>query len=155
MLKDLCKLDLEWRKIALKICRDKMLADDLVNDMYIKMHRLNPDKWNKHYISYSIYHLYLNHIKKSKDTLYLEDLNIEEIENTNFTTEQRKRLDTILDEIGLLDREILLHTHEKSLRKTADVLLMSHGKLHYKKKNALEKLLNTNGIKQWKHEERQ
>ena len=102
MLKELSKLDSEWRKIALKICNNKMLSDDLVNDMYLKMHKLNPKTWN--------------------------------------------------NELGLIDREILLHTHEKSLRKTANDLLMSYGKVNYKKKNALKKLINTDGVKNWKQE---
>ena len=152
MLKELSKLDSEWRKIALKICNNKMLSDDLVNDMYLKMHKLNPKTWNKHYISYSIYHQYLNHIKKDRETLYIEDLNINNLQSDDFNIEDRKRIDSILNELGLIDREILLHTHEKSLRKTANDLLMSYGKVNYKKKNALKKLINTDGVKNWKQE---
>ena len=76
MLKEISKLDSEWRKIALKICGNKYLADDLVNDMYLKMHKIKPKNFNKHYISYSIYHQFLNYINKNKNTIYLEDVNI-------------------------------------------------------------------------------
>jgi DNA-directed RNA polymerase specialized sigma24 family protein len=152
MLEELAKLDKEWRLIALKICGNKSLADDLVNDMYIKMHDRQPPKFNRHYISYAIYHLYLNHIKKQAKTLFLEDVDYVETDENNYTTEIRIKVDNILNEIGFFDREILLHTHEKSLRKTAEALAMNYGKLFYQKKIALEKLLDTEGIKTWKDE---
>ena len=38
MLEELCKRDDEWRKIALKICGDKNIADDVVQQMYISIY---------------------------------------------------------------------------------------------------------------------
>lgn len=151
MLEEISKFDSEWRKIALKICGDKMLADDLVNDMYLKMYDLKPQSFNKSYISYSLYHQFLNLLKENKSTVCLENYHLNNY-NEEDNTDLRLRLDSILDEIGLLDREILLHTHEKSLRDTSKELFMSHTKLHYKKKIALDKLKNTQGIKIWKNE---
>lgn len=152
MLLELSKRDTEWRKIALKICGCPTLADDLVNDMYLKMYKLQPEKFNNSYISYAIYHLYLNHLKEQSKTRFIEDITPLNLSNDDSNINERKRLNDILDELGLLDREILLHTHEKSLRETCEDLFMSYGKLHYKKKVALEKLENTNGIKKWKNE---
>jgi len=152
MLKELSKRDSEWRKIAFKICGNKMLADDLVNDMYLKMHKIQPKELKTHYISYAIYHLFLNRIEKDKKTLSLDsfvNFNLTEDENN---TEDRQRMNEILNEIGLLDREILLHTHENSLRKVSEKINMSHVKLFRKKKIAIDRLNNTNGIKKWKNE---
>ena len=152
MLEEISKLDSEWRKIALKICGNKYLADDLVNDMYLKMHKIKPKNFNKHYISYSIYHQFLNYINKNKNTIYLEDVNTSKISYNESETDVRIRINKALDELGLLDKEMLLHTHEKSLRKVAEYLDMSYGKVNYMKKNALEKLENTKEIKNWKNE---
>lgn len=152
MLEELSKFDSDWRKIALKICGCKQLADDLVNDMYLKMHELKPKSFNRHYISYSIYHQFLNYKKQNEKTISIEQYHFKNY--TDNTLEIRKRVNEILDELGIIDREILLHTHEKSLRDTSKELFMSHTKLHYKKQIALEKLLNTNGVKLWKHERR-
>lgn len=154
VLNELCKLDDEWRLIALKICKDKQLADDLVNDMYLKMHDLKPKTWNKHYISYAMYHLYIDYIRKNTKTVFLEDIDYKTRVEENYTTEMRKRIDNILNELGLFDREILLHTHEKSLRKTGEELLMSYGKVHYRKLQALEKFLETQGVKLLRDEQR-
>ena len=151
MLEELAKLDSEWRKIATKICGNKDLADDMVQDMYIKMHRLQPKYWNKHYISYAIYHLFINHIKESKKTVYLEDILFTDTEDSEITKD-RLRIIKVLDEVSIVDKQVLLATHEKSLREASKDLFMSHMTLHNKKKKAFEKLLNTNGIKEWKDE---
>ena len=37
MLKELCKRDTQWRKMALQICNNATLADDIVQDMYVKL----------------------------------------------------------------------------------------------------------------------
>jgi|SRR5690554_600238 len=153
ILKELSKLDGEWRLIALKICGDPALADDLVSDMYLKMHNLKPKNWNKHYISYSIYHQFIDGIRKKSKLMYLEDVPYDAKADQNETTKMRKRINNILNELSLFDREILLHTHEKSLRKTGEDLLMSYGKVHYRKQQAFEKLLETKGVKLLRYEQ--
>ena len=141
--------DSEWKKIATKICGNKDIAKDLVNDMYIKIHDLNKKEVNKHYVSYCIYHLWIDKMSEEKKYVsFTEKIIVDDHEKTN----NRLRLDRVLNELGLLDREILLHTHEKSLRKTGEDLKMCHVKLFYKKEKAFEKLMNTNGIKQWLNE---
>ncbi len=35
---ELSKKDKKWRHIALKLCGNKELADDIVQDMYLKLH---------------------------------------------------------------------------------------------------------------------
>jgi len=37
ILEELAKKDSQWRKMALQICKDKDLADELVQEMYIKV----------------------------------------------------------------------------------------------------------------------
>lgn len=87
-------------------------------------------------------------------TVFLEDIDYKTRVEENYTTEMRKRIDNILNELGLFDREILLHTHEKSLRKTGEELLMSYGKVHYRKLQALEKFLETQGVKLLRDEQK-
>ena len=38
MLLELSKKDKKWRHIALKLCGNKDLADDIVQEMYLKLH---------------------------------------------------------------------------------------------------------------------
>ena len=150
ILKKLSDNDIVWRKIALKICGDKSIADDLVNDMYVKMYSLDKKEYNTHYVSYMIYHLFIDYLRHKKKTIPLDNIKVKNIEDN--TTELRTEINDILNEIGFFDREILLHTHEKSLRKTSEALNMSHVKLHYQKQKAISKLKETNGFKKLKNE---
>lgn len=65
MLEQLAKRDKDWRRMALQICGDKMTADDLVQDMYLKF--ANYDKeLNDYYIFFAIRSIYINNLKKRK-----------------------------------------------------------------------------------------
>ena len=150
MLEQLSKNDQKWRRIALKICGNKQLADDIVNDMYLKIHDLNKTDVNDSYVGYCMYHLFLNHIKKYKKELSFDDTIKILDESTNL--KDRSRLNNILNELGLFDREVLLLTSEMSLRKAKDEVGISVKKLFYQKRNALEKLKNNPKIKDWKNE---
>jgi RNA polymerase sigma factor (sigma-70 family) len=148
MLDKIAKRDVEWRKIALKICGCKSLADDLVNDMYIKIYKLKPTKFNTSYISYTIYHLFLNHLKKESKTIYLDETYLNIIDEDNEDVLDRKIINKALDELSFADREILLHTHERSLRKNVDHLGISIRTLQYGKNKGIEKLKLTKAIKE-------
>lgn len=76
MLEELAKLDQYWRNVALTICHDPILADDLVNDMYIKMHERQPPKWNKRYVYRTIYNLYIDELRRTKKTTDLEHVEV-------------------------------------------------------------------------------
>ena len=147
MIEQLSKKDETWRKIAFSICKDKQLADDLVQDMYLKVYNLNPIKANKSYISFIIYHLFIDHIRKQNKTISLENRYILEDISDDTTLEERKLMLDALNQLNLYDREILLHTHEDSLRNKVKELGISITKLFYGKHKALKKLKETEIIK--------
>lgn len=148
MIKELAKKDLIWRKIALSICKDKQLADDLVQDMYLKIYQINPKKVNKSYISYCIYHLFLAHIKNQNKTISLEKCYTLPDTYDESVLKDRIEITKALQELELYDCEILLHTQEDSLRNKSKELGITVDKLFYGKKKAFKKLLNTKTIKQ-------
>lgn len=145
MLKELSLRDSEWRKIALKICGCKHLADDLVNDMYIKFHNSPPKYITTSYVSYAIYHLFLNYNKKKKITKSIEDCYID-VKCEDDDLNLRLKMDEALNELSFVDREILLHTHERSLRKNVEHLNITIRTLQHSKGIALEKLKETKTI---------
>lgn len=65
MLHELTKKDKYWRKVAFNICKDKFLADDLVNDMYLALANCNKEI-NDFYVIVVIKNLFLYHIKQNK-----------------------------------------------------------------------------------------
>ncbi len=79
MLEQLAKKDTQWRKIAYNICKDKSLADDLVQDMYLKLCE-SKKEINDFYVIIVLRNLFLDHIKQNKtislDGFDLPDKNV-------------------------------------------------------------------------------
>ncbi len=65
MLDELCKRDKEWRKMAFHFCKSKELADDIVQDMYIKFANYNKPI-NDHYIFFALKTIFLDYLRIDK-----------------------------------------------------------------------------------------
>lgn len=150
-LEILCKKDKIWRKFAFNICKDKMMADDLVQEMYLRFHRNPKETATDWYVCQVIKSLYYNEIKKTRD-ISIETLNyIESVSTDKDLLEMRKFMDSLLDEhLELPDALVLLATHETSLRKAGERFNVPYQWLHKRKAKALDKLkaiLKENNIK--------
>jgi len=53
MLEELCKRDKDWRRMAFHICKSKDIADDIVQDMYIKFSNYNKSL-NEYYVFFAL-----------------------------------------------------------------------------------------------------
>lgn len=106
-LNNLCKKDEKWREIAFKICKDKMLADDLVQEMYLKLH--NKDIDNEFYVILTIKSIFLNTLKtkEKKTKKYIEEINQIIINDDNFELSD--------DEIQILENFKKLKWHQQKL----------------------------------------
>ncbi len=82
MLEQLAKRDKDWRRMALQICGDKMTADDLVQDMYLKFANYNKEL-NDYYIFFAIRGIHINNLKKAKINVVTN-----ETENLSLTEEE-------------------------------------------------------------------
>lgn len=132
MLEELAKKDNYWRKIALKICRNKMLADDLVNDMYLILAN-NKKEINDFYVIVTIKNLFLQHLKKDKFT----DL------NDNFTTGITFELDDkeqkIIDNMYWVAKEYIELNQTMSVREIGKMLNTNYSFVHKVIKNEKKK----------------
>ena len=106
ILEELSKKDKEWRKAAYVICKDKMLADDLVQEMYFKL--MNRTKWNDYFVFITLRNLFLDHLRKQKD-IRLEELHYIEYRTEIFEPddEEQKVLDAF-DKLDWVQKELLL-----------------------------------------------
>tara|TARA_R100001086_G_scaffold67510_1_gene31654 strand:- start:3205 stop:3648 length:444 start_codon:yes stop_codon:yes gene_type:complete len=143
MLEKLSKRDKDWRDIAYKICGNKSLADDLVQDMYLKLHDKSYDKINEWFVWVTIKNIFLNGLKQKhkKHEISIELFyNIEDLVNDDNILSKRKEVSDALDSLDLWDREILLQTSENSLRALSKETGISVSTLFHNKKIALQKL---------------
>lgn len=121
MLTQLAKRDKDWRKMALHICRDKSLADDLVQDMYLKLANVNKEV-NATYIYFTIKSIFLDEIKKDKEILYNFE-NYNEISDEyclDYDNETQTDIDLInecLENSSLAEKVIFINTVEDGIRK--------------------------------------
>ena len=106
ILEELSKKDKEWRKAAYVICKDKMLADDLVQEMYFKL--MNRTKWNDYFVFITLRNLFLDYLRKQKD-VRLEELHYIEDRTEIFEPddEEQKILDAF-DKLDWVQKELLL-----------------------------------------------
>jgi len=137
MLETLSQRDQEWREMAFKICKCRTLSDDLVNDMYLIV--MNKERFNKAYIYRTLKGLYLDYLKNNNKTVSITDFHYLEYEECHRTAKRFELLD-ILKDVSFFEREVLLQTHEKSLRKCQEDTGVHYGVFNYHKTKALNKL---------------
>ena len=78
ILQELAKKDAQWRKMAFQICKDKDLADELVQEMYLKLYQ-NTNLIKDGYIYTVLRNLFYDYTKSNKDIL-IDFSNIEIID---------------------------------------------------------------------------
>ena len=144
MLETLSKQDKEWRKMAFIICKDKQLADDITNDMYINLHKYNASldriKDLNSYIFRVLKNEYNRYFKKEQtvhisELYYLKD-NQNEFEPDDYQQE-------ILDKFNTLEwgkQEYISESYDRSTRQIAEFYHINYGHIHREKTNGLKQI---------------
>ena len=118
MLEELCKRDKDWRRMAFHICKSKDIADDIVQDMYIKFSNYNK-VLNDYYVFFAIKSIFLDYLRKEKTKVELNE-NLCNFDEYDF--EQDKIKELALEKVKQLpyfEKELLTVTQEISQRKLA------------------------------------
>ena len=118
MLEELCKRDKDWRRMAFHICKSKDIADDIVQDMYIKFSNYNKSL-NEYYIFFALKSIFLDYLRKEKTKV---DLNENLCNFDEYDFEQDKIKELALEKVKQLpyfEKELLTVTQEISQRKLA------------------------------------
>lgn len=142
MLKELCKKDSKWRSIAFGLCKDKSLADDIVQDMYIKASRYDKPL-NDGYIRRIIYSLFIDHCRKKPITTPLQNLHfIEDCVSTFEPDDQEFELLERYDSLNWKQKELIQISYDKSLREIEkEYPMINYGYAHREIKKGLKIVL--------------
>ena len=153
ILEHLSKKDKEWRKAAYRICEDKMLADDIVQVMYLKMSKANTDKFftynegqQSYYIFNALNYIFLDHLRKNKNRndMRLDDLDY--IEDTTEPFEPNDEQLKVLEEFDKLDwvkQELLIErANGMSLRDIEKRYNINYGYTYRETTEAKKTILN-------------
>lgn len=117
ILEELSKKDKLWRSISFNICKDKVLADDLVNEMYIKVYDISLKRnieTNDYYIAKIILNLFLDNIKENKKTVTNYDLS--SLYNIENEFELNDNETDIINNLSFIEKELILLNEELSYR---------------------------------------
>ena len=117
ILIELAVHDKKWRNYALKITKDYDVANDLVQDMYIKMINYEGKDWNSCYIYLALLNLFRDALRKKniennsidieilKNTLAVYDDELEEGEIEKTINDKLKKHDDYYSELALIQAD--------------------------------------------------
>jgi len=125
VLELLAKKDNYWRQIAYKICKDKYLADDIVNDMYLKLAN-NEKAKNDFYVVIVIRNLFIDTTKERK-YITIDDNFTKEV-NTNYELDDNEL--QLIDSLEWWERDLIELSHDYSLRELGKKLNINYAFIH-------------------------
>lgn len=116
MLEELAKKDSYWRKVAYNICKDRMIADDLVQEMYLKLY--NSEKViNDWYVAITIKNIFIDNYNKDKTLKSLNEFD-EPVEADFFEfkhkTKEDLHKDKTVKDLKWWEKDLITMTHDKS-----------------------------------------
>jgi len=137
LLEELAKKDQKWREIAFKICKDRMLADDIVQDMYIKLAE-HKKQINDFYVIIVMRNLFLDYIKKEKLKISIES--IYHLENNDDTFEIDDEQKKLIENLYWVAKDYFIMSFDMSLREMAKELNTNYGFIYRTMKKEKDKL---------------
>jgi RNA polymerase sigma factor (sigma-70 family) len=145
MLEQLAKMDKYWRKMALQICGDRMTADDLVQDMYLKFADYK-NEMNEYYVFFALRSIHINNLKKRKiETVSneIENLSLKEDDYCEETDFLKELILKEVNDLPYLEREMLKVTQiisQRELARQTDIPFETINKTIKKTKQQLKEI---------------
>ena len=141
MLLELSKKDKKWRHIALKLCGNKELADDIVQDMYLKLH--DKEDLKDFYVVLTLKSIFYDYCKKPQNVT-IEDYHLHNIQlSKDFEpTDYESVLLARYDKLSFLEKEFIREMYDNSFRSIAKkVKACDYAFVFRKSKKAIKKVL--------------
>lgn len=145
-LGEVSKKDEHWRRYALKLTGDPFLADDLVQDMYLKIQNINREV-NDFYIILIIKSIFIDLKRKKKFVFCVEDGYLQKLHEENQmddifeVNDQQKKIIDEYNKLPFHQKELILESYFKSLRQIETEFNINYGYIHRELKKARKKLL--------------
>lgn len=121
MINELCKKDVFWRAVAFRICKDKSIADDIVQEMYLKLHDCKKEI-NDFYVIITMRNIFLSDLKKNSVLCSLE--------NFDFSNQEPFLIDdaeaVVINSLKWYEKELIEMSYDKSLRQIEKELKINY-----------------------------
>lgn len=144
-LQEIAEFDSKWRSIALKITKNEAHADDIVQEMYLKLAD-KEEEVTDYYITLTLKSIFIDNYRKKINRInytgQLEQYN--EVEDTSdgfeATDEEQELLDRI-DKLSYTQKELLSEAYDRSLREIGETYNINYVYVHRQIKKAVEQVL--------------
>ena len=140
-INELAQHDTKWREIAFKICDNKNTADELVQEMYLKL--MDKDKdMNDYYVTMTLKSLFIDLIRKDKTMGLFDGMDIEDTSQTKFepTDSEQAYLDKIND-LPYKQREFIEESYDHSFREIEGIYDINYGYIYRELHKGLKSVL--------------
>lgn len=140
-LEHLSKKNNEWQRLALYFCRDKDIASEIVQKMYLRLYDydLTNEKLTKEYVSRVIFNIFKDYVKKESSTISLDSV-LHLSENENGFSFSDKELD-LINRIDDNDKNLLIENYDKSANKMSNEKNISRKHMCHKLNTIRKKVL--------------
>lgn len=155
MLEELCKHDEFFRSVAINISKDKALADDLVQEMYLLIHECDNIKNPKYYAIQIIKNLFLKECKRTK-AISIEDINQDFKDDVDYFNPDDSEQE-IIDKAKRLSypkKDLLIESYDKSLRQIQNEFKIGYMSTNRELKKARKEILGEDYKKLYKNKRR-
>ena len=139
ILIELSKQDARWRNVAFNLCGDKELADDLVQDMYLKAANLEYVKAG--WVYRVLYNLFIDYCRERKH-VRIEEHNYLECKDKAFEpTDYEQELLNRFEELYWTDQDLIRESYDRSMREIQKAYPMIHYGYAYRQINKSIRLI--------------
>lgn len=145
MLEQLSKQDKKWRQIAYFITKDKALSDDVVQEMYLRVHRNPKEKLTEYYVIQLLKSVFLNYLKTKKEESSISNLYYIECKERIFepSDEEQELLNKYNGLKCWQQQELLAESYDRSYREIQEHYpLINYGYAYRQVKQARELILD-------------
>jgi len=136
MITELFKKHTLWVRMATGICKDPYLAQDIVQDMYLKFIDYSKEI-NDWYIYYALKHIFINYIRDDEKRFKAEVRHYHLYKEVINEEEEKKEVPDIFTWV---EKQILIHRYDKSCRDIEKEFNINFIKVHRIETKAKEKI---------------
>lgn len=152
ILNSVSKKDAKWREIAFNITKNKSDADDLVQEMYLRLHKYKVQKWNYSFIILMLWNLFKDSKKKKTIRVDLKDSDefVTITENNSYNDRELYVL-SLIDKLPEQEKKLLDLNYDLSLTQIAKNLDLCRTQLYRDMEQIRLKILRHNFSKEYKN----
>ena len=139
MLEELCKQDKRWRQVALNICGCESLADDMVQDMYLRVAHKN--EFNSTFIYRVLLNIFIDYGRIKKEFTVDELLNLRSIDLDFEPNDFEQEILDRIEELNYHQKEFIMESYDRSYREIESIYNINYHFIYRESKKAVIQVL--------------